>query len=185
METMSDFEEAAGRQKMSVTTSTREIPTFIKWQPNSANGFSLTELLITVAIIGILVSVGYPAYTSQLASAARAAAQSDLMAMAAGMERHRAANFTYGGAADGGADTGAPGFYNDWSPSSEPEANERYSLRINTVSAAGTSYVLTATPKSGTSSEGNGTLYYYSDGRKAWDQNSDGSISSTEYCWVC
>lgn len=149
------------------------------------SGFSLTELLITVAIVGILVSIGYPAYTDYIASAARASAQSDLMAMAAGMERHNAANFTYNGAAESGNDTGSPAFFNDWSPSTEPEANKKYDLSINTVSASGNSYILTASPVTSTASEGDGTLYYYSDGRKAWDSNADGSLSSTEYCWVC
>lgn len=149
------------------------------------SGFSLTELLITVAIIGILVSFGYPAYTDYIASAARAAAQSDLMAMAAGMERHNASNFTYSGAAEGGGDTGSPAFFNDWSPSSEPETNKKYDLRINSVSDSGSTYILIATPVNGTASAGDGTLYYYSDGRKAWDSNVDGSLSSTEYCWVC
>ncbi|MCC2605484.1 type IV pilin protein [Planctobacterium marinum] len=148
-------------------------------------GFSLTELLITIAIMGILVSVGYPAYTSYIASAARASAQSDLMAVAAGMERFKASNFTYSGAAQGGGDTGSPAFFNDWSPSSEPEVNKKYELDIASVSASGTSYVLTATPVTGTASAGDGTLYYYSDGRKAWDSNANGSISSSEYCWVC
>lgn len=150
-----------------------------------SGGFSLTELLITVAIIGILISFGYPAYTNYMGSAARAAAQSDLMAMAAGMERHKAATYSYAAAATGGGNTGAPNFYNSWSPSTEPESNKQYTLAISSVSASGTSYILTASPISGKAVAGTGVLYYYSDGRKAWDNNNDGTVSSTEYCWVC
>lgn len=183
MAIMSDYVAVAGQLKMNgnkhLDIRDQKIGKVI------ASGFSLTELLISIAIVGILVSFGYPAYTSHMASAARSAAQADLMAMAAGMERHKASNFSYNGAASGGGNTGSPGFFNDWSPSTEPSANKHYDLRISTVSAAGTSYLLTATPVSGRSAEGNGILYYYSDGRKAWDVNNNGSLSSSEYCWVC
>lgn len=148
-------------------------------------GFSLTELLISITIVGILASVTYPVYTSHMSSAARSAAQADLMAMAGGMERHKAATFSYNGAATGGGNTGSPSFFNNWSPSSEPEANKKYDLRINTVSATGTSYILTASPVSGAFNASDGTLYYYSDGRKAWDVNNSGDVGSSEFCWVC
>ncbi|XOV81414.1 MAG: type IV pilin protein [Aestuariibacter sp.] len=148
-------------------------------------GFTLTELMITLAISGILASIAYPIYTNFMTTSARSAGQADLMALAAAMERHKAANFSYEGAASGGGNTGSPAIFSNYSPSSEPESNKRYNLSIATVSANGTSYVLTATPISGTFQDGDGTLYYYSDGRKAWDQNNNGSVGSSEYCWSC
>jgi len=178
MATMNGYGVAVGPLKMSANS--RQCSAVLKKQ-----GYSLVELLIVVAILGIMVSIGYPAYTSHMASAARSAAQSDLMGIAAGMERHRAANFSYSGAASGGGNTGEPGFYNNWSPSTEPESSKQYNLSILSVTAAGTSYVLRAQPVSGSSTAGSGDLYYYSDGRKAWDKNADGTIAVAEYCWVC
>ncbi len=46
-------------------------------------GFTLMELMITVAVIGILAAVGYPAYLDQIRKARRAEAQAALMNISA------------------------------------------------------------------------------------------------------
>lgn len=148
-------------------------------------GFSLIELMVSVAIVGILVSVAFPAYQSFIKTGARSAAQADLMSFAAAMERHKAATFSYKGAASGGGNTGAPQVFHAHSPSSEPSTSKKYTLTIDSVTASGTGYVLKASPVSGGSQAGDGAIFFYSDGRKAWDQNNNGSIASSEYCWSC
>lgn len=153
--------------------------------PKLMQGYSLMELMIAVAIVGLLASIAYPGYTNFLVASNRSAGQADLMALAAAMERHKASVFTYRGAASGGGDTGAPGIFQTYSPSSEPEADKKYDLTISTVSANGTSYVIRAVPVGSSIQSGDGDLYYFSDGRKAWDQNGDGSLSISEYCWSC
>ena len=47
-----------------------------------ARGFTLIELMITVAIIAILASVAYPSYTNHVRKAARRAAQAEMMEIA-------------------------------------------------------------------------------------------------------
>lgn len=148
-------------------------------------GFTLIELMIVVAIVGILTSIAYPSYQGYLVSSNRSAAQADLMALAAALERHNIANFSYEGAGDGGGNTGAPSIFHAHSPSSEPAANKKYDLTIDAVAAGGVSYVIKATPVSGSAQADDGNLFMFSDGRKAWDKDGNGAIAATEYCWSC
>jgi type IV pilus assembly protein PilE len=62
-----------------------------------ARGFTLIEMMITVAIIGILASIAYPAYQDYVRRAARADAKAVLMETAQFMERHFTTNNAYTG----------------------------------------------------------------------------------------
>jgi type IV pilus assembly protein PilE len=148
-------------------------------------GFTLIELMIGVAIIGIISAIAFPSYQSMINSSSRSTVQADLMSFAAAMERHSASSFTYKGAGLANADTGKPRIFASHSPSSEPVTNKKYDLIIDEVSSNGLTYRLKATPLAGSSLASNGILYIYSDGRKAWDVDNNGTIATSEYCWSC
>ena len=55
---------------------------------NKATGFTLIELMIVVAIIGILMAISVPAYQGYVLRSHRADAHSSLLDLAARQERH-------------------------------------------------------------------------------------------------
>jgi len=61
-------------------------------------GITLIELMIVVAIIGIIAAVAYPSYQQHVVKSWRTTATGCLMELAQGMERHFTANMTYVGA---------------------------------------------------------------------------------------
>ncbi|WP_272885312.1 type IV pilin protein [Aliamphritea ceti] len=97
-------------------------------------GFTLLELMIVVAIIGIITAIAYPSYQSYLQDTRRADAQGSLLELAQWMEREFTVNGTY---QDGGGNPTLPFV------TSPKNGNDTfYSL---TVAASAASFVLTAT----------------------------------------
>ena len=77
-----------------------------------ANGFTLIELMVAVAILGILVSVALPSYQKYIVKSRRAEAMAELSKAQTTLERCYAANFTYAGTCSPPASTTTPnGFY--------------------------------------------------------------------------
>ncbi|MGZ5051540.1 MAG: type IV pilin protein [Methylobacter sp.] len=117
-------------------------------------GFTLIELMIAVAIVGILASVAVPSYTSYIRKGNRAEAQGALVTFANAMEQWRLQNGTYLGAATGGANTGSPTIFSTVVPISG--GTTTYNLTISAATA--TTYTLTATATGKQTADGNLSL---------------------------
>ena len=63
-----------------------------------SKGYTLVELLVVVAIIGIIAAVGYPSYQGYMETTYRAQAAADLKACALALDRYYSNGFTYVGA---------------------------------------------------------------------------------------
>lgn len=100
--------------------------------PSRFRGFTLLELMVTVAIVGILVAIAIPAYTDQVRKARRGQAKADLVEYAQMLERHHTVNNSYVGFS-------LPTLQ---SPR-EAGSTARYTLAINPQTANG--FVITAT----------------------------------------
>ena len=58
-------------------------------------GFSLVELLITIAIVGVLAAIAYPSYTTYVRRANRTDATRTMMVDAQALQRCYSQNFSY------------------------------------------------------------------------------------------
>jgi type IV pilus assembly protein PilE len=107
------------------------------------SGFTLIELMIVVAIIGILAGIAYPTYTDYVARGNRADGKAGLLNLQLAQEKYRADCPQYADGIHATARTCASGgTHNLVFSTSSP--NGKYTLAITAGSA--TSYTLTATP---------------------------------------
>lgn len=120
----------------------------------SNQGFTLIELMIAVAIIGILAAIAYPSYRDFVRRGHQTEAQGQIMEFAAALEAHKAKNFSYSGASVSAL---APTL----------NSNPHYSTNL-ALSNGNQGFTITASPSSALMS-GMPTLTLDSTGSASWD----------------
>ena len=98
------------------------------------HGFTLIELMITVAIVGILAAVAYPSYLEQVAKGRRTEAKAILLQANQWMERFYAENYRYDQNTAGVAVTDAALFAGRFSQS-PPSGGAAYTISLTNLAA--------------------------------------------------
>ncbi len=138
----------------------------------SSRGFTLIELMIVVAIIGILAPIAYPSYQEYVRSAKRADAETALMELAHFMER----SYTSSGRYDKNSAGNAISLPFNQAP--KDGGTKTYDVGFAEGSPSATAYVLQAVPTGSMAADKCGTLTLSNTGAKG-----QGAGVTLAECW--
>ncbi|MGD8629126.1 MAG: type IV pilin protein [Gammaproteobacteria bacterium] len=140
---------------------------------NKEHGFTLIEMLIVVAILGIIVAIGYPSYQEQVRKSRRAEGMGELLEMADRMERRYSDVGTYAGI------TADVLYGTDTADDKLPTTNGHYKLSID-AGADNVLFTVRAEPQGNQAKDKCHTFVLNSDGTRSV---TGGSLTADQCNW--
>lgn len=125
----------------------------MKCEIQQQQGFTLVELMIVVAIIGIIAAIAYPSYQRYVIKTKRADAMTELQNIASKIEDRKLSQSTYASVST-----------TDLSGSFPRQGTALYSISLPTTLSS--SWTITATPVTGGQMASDGTLTLSANGQK-------------------
>jgi type IV pilus assembly protein PilE len=129
-----------------------------------ARGFTLIELMITLAILGALTAMALPSYRNYNMRGNRSSAEQIMLAIQNREEQYILDARTYTAALDS---TGLNITQDGWSCTAANCTNNFYTVTVALTAGPPQTYTITAAPKTGTYQVGDGSLTLTSAGAKA------------------
>lgn len=141
-------------------------------------GFTLVELMVVVAIVGLLASVAHPYYKEHQKKVSRANTQTELARVAEQYQIYYSINNTYIGANPLGSTNSMP------FPKTKPFYVISAVISDNAATGEkGTSFLLTATPIADGLLAGDGVICLNNNMQKSWSQGAKGCNLSQNSTW--
>jgi len=131
------------------------------------NGFTLVEMMVVVAIVGILAAIAYPSYTEFIMKGRRTDGKNALLTATGAMERYFSENGRYVTSAGGST---CPNVFS---------ANSTENHYAITAICADTTFTITATPQNAQSTDKCGSLTI----NQAQAKGVSGGTLSATSCW--
>ena len=137
------------------------------------NGYTLIEMMIVVAIIGIIMAFVLPGYFDYKKRTNRADVQAEMMNIAQRLESHKMANLKYPASATMASLYGGTTY---------PKTGTGF-FTLGFTTLNDTTWIMTATPITGSPQAGDGIICLNDQGHKFWGKGATACALSATSVW--